>query len=169
MPNPFNSEQQTITTGGRHGATYKAYMKATDDNDRVATKMTAMATCAAMEKLVAAFNAQHNMPPDQLRVIFVTKKRFAMHLNFQLIGTGYPLFLVWATMARGSNIDVAIEIPGKEQATAQQRIYCVSERDGMLFNSPMAVRSHLAATRPFEFEISKLRSHSKMHDLPLRP
>jgi hypothetical protein len=136
-----------ITTAGRHGPAFKESMKLTNDDERDAMKMTQLAASAAVQKLVAAYLAIRNLPLDQLQVTFVTGSSFATHLNFQIIGTGFQPFLIWAT-ARGANIYVTIAAPGEEDVTVQQRLYSVTESEGRRTNSPMAVRRTLDAKNP---------------------
>ena len=122
-------------------------MKVTDDNERDAIEKMERATSAAVKKLVTTFLASRNRPPDQLQVTFVTGIRLATHLNFQIIGTGFQPFLIWA-MSRGANIYVTIAAPGVEEVIVQQRLFSVTESEGRRTNSPMAVRRTLDAKHP---------------------
>ena len=145
--NVLNDKKQLISTAGCHGPVFKESMKMTNDNERDAMKMTQLAASAAVQKLAATYLAIRNLPPDQLQVTFVTDRRSATHLNFQIIGTGFQSFLIWAT-ARGANIYVTIAAPGEEDVTVQQRLYSVTESEGRRTNSPMAVRRTLDAKPP---------------------
>jgi len=145
--NVLNDKKQLISTAGCHGPVFKESMKMTNDNERDAMKMTQLAASAAVQKLAATYLAIRNLPPDQLQVTFVTDRRSATHLNFQIIGTGFQSFLIWAT-ARGANIYVTIAAPGVEKVIVQQRLFSVTESEGRRTNSPMAVRRTLDAKRP---------------------